>query len=1338
MNKNEFVKDALSDIDKTIRELSEDIQKNPNKADNYVIRGMCYSTFKSEYEKSITDFTKAIDLEKNEKAGYYSSRGDSYKKLNQFENSFRDYSKAIEIDPNYRSAFLGRGEIYLINNELSKSLEEFIKASEIDPPKGNAYFLRGKSLFEHEKYNEAIRDLLKAISENQDYHDSYKLIGDSYVRIGKPVKAINMFKRACDLKQDKEDEYLLRANVYFQIKNYENAVRDYSKSLSDFKKQVNKFFGRANCYYELKKYNKAISDYTEAINIENDNDNYYYGRGLCYEKIKDYDKALIDFNKAIYIEPEDEWNLNARAWTNISLNKPKEALKDFKKSEKINKNNSETINGLLITSTSLKKYDRAYQYFLNIKPLNFFEETEYLLPEIAEYFKSNGQYDIAIEILESLSGSNVFVEEDLQFEIDLIKELKHDAEKSAILEELDKKEKELENRRNRKFKNSEELIAYFFNIFDSIRGELRFQNVNFKGLIFSLIFLKRINDTFKDLDLNKNFNNRVHLSPTLWNQISNSNDDEILPRIIQAFKTLEKSSEIFAYIFSNIDIPLEKYSTNILLNIISNLDQYNWSIENIPIDIMGEVFEQLLTRYAEWEHRKGGDYSTPQIVRKLMISLLDLKKNDSLFDPAIGLGGFYTEAFRQIENGDLSFYGQEMNKEIHSLGRMNLIMNGIYNAKILLEDALTSKSNASIIKGKDKKFDKAISHFPFNLMIGRKNIYDTFKYPRATGDLIFIQLMYNMIHANGSLITVLPTAFLWKGGVERKIREEFILADVIEKIIYLPEKLFSTTSINTAILLINRNKPQLSRGNIQFINLSEKVDVTNSKSVSDVVEEFIRTKHKSKIISDLSRVVSLDEIKSFNYDLNPTRYLNKDYELTLKFTKAKSKEHIRIQEVIDDYFSNKRINKNRRDDKKQIGYIHINALSDSQLDYGLDYNKILTFSSLFEGTRLIKKPSILIALVGKKLKPTYVEPKDIYSFSNDIRFQDPDRMFIAVSQNILVLELDLNKILPEYFIYQLYNKSVLAQINGMRLGSGMPFIRISDFLNVIIELPAIDKQKVFIEDFKNTFQEQIHSTQIKYESRVEDAIEKAYQAAGMMKHNLGQKLGILINDFEVIKSFIEKKSDEKSALDLNEKIAPVFEGEDPESVESLSLVLNRFYKYLQDSRESLERGKNLFQLSKRDLNLEIVSLKTFLKQHVLPRYLNSPNFTIKVYGRDLKVNIDRYYFLDVIDNIIENAITHGFKDINKKYKIIFEIREDEDSEGKFAKVIYSNTGNNFPEGYDLSQFKIFGSSAGKTAGTGQGGFYINEVIEKHGGKLDNFSNFPQVSFEIVLPLIEEN
>jgi type I restriction enzyme M protein len=717
-----------------------------------------------------------------------------------------------------------------------------------------------------------------------------------------------------------------------------------------------------------------------------------------------------------------------------------------------------------------------------------------------------------------------------------------------------------------------------------------------------------------------------------------------------------------------------------------------------------------------------------------MISILDLKNGDSIFDPAVGLGGFYTEASRQIRSRDFYFFGQETNKVIHSFGRMNLLMNGIYNAKILPEDSLVSQNNISIMKGIGKKFDKAISHFPFNQMISRKYEYGTFnhfKYPRATGDSIFIQLMYNMISANGSLITVIPTGFLWEGGIEKKIREDFILADVIEKIIYLPEKLFSNTSINTAILLINRNKQKINLGKIQFINLSDRVDLKKGKSISDIIDEFIENKKKWGIESSYSKVVDINETKFFDFDLNPNRYLNKDYDLALRITKSESKKQVKIREVLIDYFSNKSMNIHKWDRNKNVAYIHMNALSDSQLNFGLDFNKISNFSTLYEGTRLIKNQSILIALVGKQLKPTYIDP-------NNSPYRGRERMHFSVSQSILVLELDLDQILPEYLIYQLYNKSVLAQINGIRLGSGMPFIRISDFLSVKIELSAIAEQKVFIENFKNIFQEQIDSTRNKYESRVEDAIEKAYQAAGVMKHNLGQKLGILINDFETIKKFIEKKVTDKSDMDLNEKVVPVFEGEDPKAIESISLILNRFYKNLQDSRESLERGKNLFQLGKKDLKFEIVNLKIFLKKNVLPRYSNSSIFTIKVSGKSLNVNIDKHYFVDVIDNIIENAITHGFKDMKKKYKIIFEIREDEDSEGKYAKIKYSNTGDRFPEGFDLNQFKILGSSAGKTAGTGQGGFYINEVIKKHGGKLDNFSNFPQVSFEIILPLSEEN
>jgi len=130
----------------------------------------------------------------------------------------------------------------------------------------------------------------------------------------------------------------------------------------------------------------------------------------------------------------------------------------------------------------------------------------------------------------------------------------------------------------------------------------------------------------------------------------------------------------------------------------------------------------------------------------------------------------------------------------------------------------------------------------------------------------------------------------------------------------------------------------------------------------------------------------------------------------------------------------------------------------------------------------------------------------------------------------------------------------------------------------------------------------------------------------------------------------------------------------------------------------------------------------------------------------LYVLIDKNSFKDVIENLIENARKHGFVSEDRKYKIVFELSEqdniyDEESETykSYARVLYKNDGKPFPKGFSFDDYTEYSNKAGKTQGMGIGGSIISRQIKKHGGKLncisidETDSPFP-IQFEILLPL----
>ena len=87
-------------------------------------------TKKSEYEKSIKHYTKAIEL-KQDFPEAYNNRGNAYYHIGDYNRAIEDYDKAIEIQPDLAELYYNRGEALLHLNEMEKAKADLITAKDM-------------------------------------------------------------------------------------------------------------------------------------------------------------------------------------------------------------------------------------------------------------------------------------------------------------------------------------------------------------------------------------------------------------------------------------------------------------------------------------------------------------------------------------------------------------------------------------------------------------------------------------------------------------------------------------------------------------------------------------------------------------------------------------------------------------------------------------------------------------------------------------------------------------------------------------------------------------------------------------------------------------------------------------------------------------------------------------------------------------------------------------------------------------------------------------------------------------------------------------------------------
>jgi type I restriction enzyme M protein len=138
--------------------------------------------------------------------------------------------------------------------------------------------------------------------------------------------------------------------------------------------------------------------------------------------------------------------------------------------------------------------------------------------------------------------------------------------------------------------------------------------------------------------------------------------------------------------------------------------------------------------------------------------------------------------------------------------------------------------------------------------------------------------MVASVKSSGRMAVVCPHGVLFRGGAEGKIRKGLLEDDLIEAVVGLGPNLFYGTGIPAAILFIDRNKPASRKGKVLIVNGDKDlVEGKNQNSLSEEnVARLAEAVHRYEDENLFCQVVSLDEIRDNDHNLNITRYVQTD------------------------------------------------------------------------------------------------------------------------------------------------------------------------------------------------------------------------------------------------------------------------------------------------------------------------------------------------------------------------------------------------------------------------------------------------------------------------------
>ena len=291
-----------SEFERAIISFSKAIELDPDYADAYCNRGAVYY-YKDEHEKAIIDYNEAIRLNPFHVISY-NNRGVAYSNKGEQEGAIGDFTRAIGIKPDYADAYNNRGNAYKTKRKYDFAIADYDKAIELKPNYADAYYNRGIAHNAKGEHNLAIKNYNKAIQINSRYAGAYNNRGSIHSEKGDYDCAIEDYTKAIELNPNSAETYYNRGTAYERKGNCDLAIEDSTKAIKLKPDFADAYHNRGIAYGKKGNYNLAIEDYTKAIELNPNRDITYYNRGNTYGDIGDYDCAIGDYTKAIELNSD--------------------------------------------------------------------------------------------------------------------------------------------------------------------------------------------------------------------------------------------------------------------------------------------------------------------------------------------------------------------------------------------------------------------------------------------------------------------------------------------------------------------------------------------------------------------------------------------------------------------------------------------------------------------------------------------------------------------------------------------------------------------------------------------------------------------------------------------------------------------------------------------------------------------------------------------------------------------------------------------------------------------------------------------------------------------------
>ena len=455
----------------------------------------------------------------------------------------------------------------------------------------------------------------------------------------------------------------------------------------------------------------------------------------------------------------------------------------------------------------------------------------------------------------------------------------------------------------------EQLKSYLWGAAVLLRGQI--DATSYKEYIFPLLFFKRLCDVYDeetrdslrlsegDVEYaNQRDQHRLDIPEDAhWRDVRQQTENigqalvAALIRIEQANPPIEIGGRMVGgltgifgekRIWTNKDVIPDR----LLSDLLEHFSTLTLSLAACPADERGTGYEYLVGRFADDAGHTAQEFYTNRTVVDLMAELLRPEPGESIYDPTCGSGGMLIKCLTSLKDQKrewrgVKIFGQELNALTAMIARMNLFLHDVEDFTIVNEDTLTAP--AFIEHGHLKQFDIVLANPPYSIKQWNREAFSNDKYgrnilgtpPQGRADYAFFQhIICSLKPDTGRCAILFPHGVLFRKE-EKDMREKLIKSDLVECVIGLGANLFFNSPMEACIIICRAKKHQKQKGKILMINAAKELTRKSAES-------FLEGKHIKKIadayheyldVDDFSRIVCIDEIAKYNYDLSIQKYI---------------------------------------------------------------------------------------------------------------------------------------------------------------------------------------------------------------------------------------------------------------------------------------------------------------------------------------------------------------------------------------------------------------------------------------------------------------------------------